>query len=71
MRVVRPVELRNNQKEILDLAYNGEILFVARPAKKNVIVLSEDEFNKRETALKNIEYAESLITLKNLKEEAL
>ena len=56
MRIVKPVELRNNQKEFLDLAYNGEILFVSRPAKKNVVVLSEDEFNKREKALRNAEY---------------
>ena len=56
MRVVRPVELRNNQKEMLDLAYNGEILIISRPAKKNVVVLSEDEFNKREKALRNAEY---------------
>ena len=69
LRAIKPMDLRNNQKEMLDLAYNGEILFVSRPAKKNVVVLSEDEFNKREKALKNVEYAESLISLINLKGE--
>jgi PHD/YefM family antitoxin component YafN of YafNO toxin-antitoxin module len=53
------MELRNNQKEILDLAYNGEILLIARPAKKNVVVLSEEEFNKREKALKNLKEKKS------------
>ena len=56
MRAVKPMDLRNNQKEMFDLAYNGEILLVARPARKNVVVLSETEFNKREKALRNAEY---------------
>ena len=56
VRAIKPVELRNNQKQMLDLAYNGEILIVARPAQKNVVVLSEAEFNKRDKALKNAEY---------------
>jgi len=60
MKAVKPVELRNNQKELLDLAHGGEILFVVRPAKKNVVVLSEAEFNKREKALRNIEYLTKL-----------
>ena len=60
MRAIKPIELRNNQTEILDLAYYGEILLVARPAKKNVVVLSEEEFNKREKALRNIEYLSKL-----------
>ena len=60
MRAIKPMELRNNQKEMLDLAYNGEILLVARPAKKNVVVLSEAEFNKREKALRNAEYLAKL-----------
>ena len=57
---VKPAELRNRQKELLDLAFNGEILMVARPARKNVVVLSEDEFNKRDQALKNIAYLNML-----------
>ena len=60
VRAVKPVELRSRQKELLDLAYSGEILIVARPAQKNVVVLSEDEFNKRDKALKNIEYLNML-----------
>jgi PHD/YefM family antitoxin component YafN of YafNO toxin-antitoxin module len=54
------MDLRDKQKEFLDLAYNGEILLVARPAKRNVVLLSEEEFNKREVALKNAEYLEKL-----------
>jgi len=60
VRAIKPVELRNNQKEMLDLAYDGEILLVARPAKKNVVVLSEAEFNRREKALRNAEYLAGL-----------
>ena len=60
MRAIKPMELRDNQKEMLDLAYSGEILLVARPAKKNVVVLSEYEFNRREKALRNAEYLAAL-----------
>ena len=60
MRAVKPVELRGRQEELLDLACDGEILFIARPAQKNVVVLSEEEFNKRDKALKNLEYLNSL-----------
>jgi PHD/YefM family antitoxin component YafN of YafNO toxin-antitoxin module len=60
VREVKPIELRNNQKELLDQAFNGDILLVARPAQKNVVVLSESEFNKRDKALRNAEYPEKL-----------
>ena len=60
MRAIKPMELRNSQKKILDMACQGEILLVARPAKKNVIVLSEEEFNKRDKALRNAEYLAKL-----------
>ena len=60
MRAVKPLELRNNQRELLDLAHNGEILLVARPAKKNVVVMSEAEFNRLNKALRNAEYLEKL-----------
>ncbi|GHV42887.1 hypothetical protein FACS189490_12690 [Clostridia bacterium] len=60
VKAIRPVDLRSRQREFLDMAYNGEILIVARPFQKNVVVLSEAEFNKRETALKNVEYLAKL-----------
>ena len=54
------MELRNNQESVLDLVYEGEIMLVARPAKRNVVVMSEIEFNKREKALRNAEYLAKL-----------
>ena len=60
MRAIKPIEIRNHQKKVFDEAYEGEILLVARPHNKNVVVLSEDEFNKRDKALRNIEYLAKL-----------
>ena len=60
MRAIKPMEARNNQKSIFDQAYKGEIFIVARPRNENVVVLSEDEFNRRDKALKNAEYLTSL-----------
>ena len=60
MRAVKPAELMSNQQDMLDLVYSGEILLISRPAEKNVVVMSEVEFNKRERALKNTEYLAKL-----------
>ena len=60
VRAIKPTEVRNNQTKVFDRAYEGEILLVARPFNKNVVVLSEDEFNKRDKALKNAEYLAKL-----------
>ena len=53
MKSVKLAELNDNQKEMLDLAYSGEILLISRPAERNVVVMSEAEFNKSEKSLKN------------------
>jgi antitoxin YefM len=60
MRAIKPTELKINQKAMLDLAYNGETLLVARPAKKNVVVISEMEFNELAKARRNLEYLAKL-----------
>ena len=60
MRAIKPDEIRTNQRKVFDEVYEGEILLIIRPHKKNVVVLSEDEFNKRDKALRNIEYLAKL-----------
>ena len=60
MKAINPTELKTNQKAMLDLAFNGETLLVARPAKKNVVVISETEFNKLTKAKRNLEYLAKL-----------
>ena len=60
MKAIKSAELKNNQEKILDLADNGEIVLIARPAKKNIVVLSEAEFKKREKAWRNAEYLAKL-----------
>jgi antitoxin YefM len=46
VKIVRPTELRKNQKELLDLAYQGEILLMVRPRNENLVILSEEEYNR-------------------------
>jgi PHD/YefM family antitoxin component YafN of YafNO toxin-antitoxin module len=50
------MEIQDSMSELFDQAYSGEILLVTRSAHKNVVILSEAEFNKREKALRNAEY---------------
>ncbi len=56
MIAVKANEMRDNFKGICDLVVNGETVIVSRPHNQNVVVLSEQEFNKREKALRNAEY---------------
>ena len=48
--IVKQAELRSNIKKYFDLAYDGETVLVPRKDNKNVIILSETEYN---TLIKN------------------
>ena len=43
--IVKQAELRSNIKKYFDMAYNGETVLVPRKDNKNVIILSELEYN--------------------------
>lgn len=45
MHAVTANDLRDNQKSYFDKVANGETLIVSRRNKKNVVVMSEDEYN--------------------------
>ena len=60
VRAIKSVEVRTNQKAIFNRAYKGEIFLVARPRNENVVILSEDEFNRLEKALRYMEHLEML-----------
>jgi antitoxin YefM len=45
MRAIKAMDLRDKFKDYCELAANGEIFIVNRPDKRNIVVMSEDEFN--------------------------
>ncbi|MBR3516743.1 MAG: type II toxin-antitoxin system Phd/YefM family antitoxin [Lachnospiraceae bacterium] len=45
MIIAKQMEIRNNIKKFFDLAYNGETIIVPRIQHKNVVIISETEYN--------------------------
>lgn len=56
MTVARQMDVRANIKKYFDLAFNGEPVIVSRKQNKNVVVISEAEYNDLQKARRNFEY---------------
>ncbi len=46
MIIAKQMDVRSNLKHYFDLAYNGEPVIVPRKNNHNVVILSEDEYNR-------------------------
>ena len=60
MIVTKQMDLRANIKKYFDLAFNGETIVVSRKENKNVVVISEQEYNELQRAKRNAEYLAKL-----------
>ena len=60
MVVTKAADLRKNQKEYLDKAYNGNPVIISRPQNKNVVIISEGEYNRLQAHLRIFNYAAKL-----------
>ena len=56
MIATKQMDIRANIKKYFDLAFNGETIIVSRKQNKNVVVISEAEYNNLQKAKKNAEY---------------
>ena len=56
MIVTKQMDLRANIKKYFDLAFAGETVIVSRKENKNVVVISETEYNELQKAKRNAEY---------------
>ena len=56
MIATKPMDLRANLKKYFDIALNGEPVIVSRKENKNVVVISEAEYNDLQKAKRNAEY---------------
>ncbi len=69
MIAVKPIDLRAKLKDYMDTAFNGEPVIVSRKQNKNVVIVSEHEYNELQKAKRNAEYLakldRSLTQLKN------
>lgn len=46
MKAVKPTVFRENMKRYMDTAYEGETLVIPRNGGRNVVVISEEAYNK-------------------------
>lgn len=60
MIATRPVDLKARLKDYLDNAFNGEPVIVSRKNNKNVVIVSEHEYNDLLKAKRNAEYLAKL-----------
>ena len=60
MIAIKQMDLRANIKKYFDLAFNGEAIIVSRKQNKNVVVISEAEYNELQKAKRNAEYLKKL-----------
>lgn len=56
MIATKQMDIRANIKKYFDLAFSGEPIIVSRKENKNVVVISEHEYNELQKAKRNAEY---------------
>ena len=56
MIATKQMDIRANLKKYFDMAFNGEPVIVSRKQNKNVVVISEKEYNELQKAKRNAEY---------------
>lgn len=62
MIITKQMDIRSNIKKYFDLAYNGEAVFVSRKQSKNVVIISENEYNDLSRANRLEAYAGTMIS---------
>ena len=60
MIATKQMDVRANIKKYFDMAFSGETVIVSRKENKNVVIISESEYNELEKAKKNVEYLAKL-----------
>ena len=60
MIATKQMDVRADIKKYFDMAFSGEPVIVSRKENKNVVIISESEYNELEKAKKNVEYLAKL-----------
>ena len=58
--IAKQIDVRSNIKKYFDIAYEGEPVFVPRKQARNVVIISEDEYNRLSRTARLKAYAGSL-----------
>ena len=56
MIAVKSKDIKQNFKSMCDMVFGGETLIISRPKNKNVILISERDYEEMRKAQRNAEY---------------
>lgn len=56
MTIAKQMDIRANIKEYFDRAFNGDTILVPRKENKNVVIISQAEYEELQKAKRNAEY---------------
>ncbi len=65
MVIAKQMEVRSNIKEYFDMAYDGEVIIVPRKQNRNVVIISETEYNAFKQLRRIEAYHQKLMTPKS------
>ena len=65
MIIAKQMDVRANIKAFFDMAYDGETVVVPRKQNKNVVIISEEMFNRLKQNSRMEVYSEALKSLSN------
>lgn len=66
--IVKQMDVRANIKKYFDIAYEGEPVIVPRKENKNVVIISEEEYNRLGLLQRSSAYAKGIFSRKELSE---
>ena len=69
MMIAKQMDIRSNIKKYFDIAYDGETVIVPRKQDRNVVIISEAEYNRLNQAARLSAYALSLASSDDKKQE--
>ena len=71
MLLVKQMDIRTNIKRYFDMAYGGETIFVPRKNNQNVVIMSEEEYNRLKQGIRVNEYARAVQDGKKTSENSI
>ena len=60
--IVKQMDIRANIKKYFDLAYSGNTIIVPRKDNKNIVIISEEEYNRICRGVRITAYSEAILS---------
>ena len=64
--IAKQMDVRSNIKKYFDMAFDGEAVIVPRKQGRNIVIISEDEYNRLNQASRLSAYAHSVLSSNNI-----